>query len=387
MPVVPEVPVTDPAVLADPFSAYAQARAVSPVARLTGAGMPPMWAVTRHEPAREVLNNPRFVLSEASFMRPPGIPEHCRRYMHTMAEMDGPEHARVRGAAAPAFTARRTAVMRPRIEAAVDRLLDSLDASPDLLRDFAGPLPMVVICELLGIPEADRPDWLEYGRAVAAGYGPGFLAAIPGIMASAEAAVAAKRARRGADILSQLLDSELTETELVTLVWHLALAGQTPTNLIANGVAALFAHPAQLDLLRADPTLASTAVEELMRWCGPQLLTTPRFATEDITVGDATIPQGAAMTVAICSANRDPAAFPDPDTLDITRPLGAPTHLGFSHGPHFCLGAPLARLQTEIALTALLARFPALRPATDHFTRTPDPGTWRLAELPVHLAG
>ncbi|GLW91838.1 cytochrome P450 [Actinokineospora globicatena] len=384
---IPEVAVTDPAVLADPFSAYAQARAVSPVAKLTGAGMPPMWAVTRHEPARAVLTDPRFVLSEASFMRPPGIPEHCQRYLHTMAEMDGPEHARVRAAAAPAFTARRTAALRPRIQAVVDRLLDSLAPDADLLRDFAGPLPMEVICELIGIPEADRPDWRGYGAAVAAGYGPGFLAAIPGIIASAQAAVAAKRVSPGADILSQLLGGELTETELVTLVWHLALAGQTPTNLIGNGVAALFAHPAQLDLLRGDPGLAPQAVEELMRWCGPQLLTTPRFATTDITIDGATIPQGGAMTVAICSANRDPAAFADPDRLDITRPLGAPGHLGFSHGPHFCLGAPLARLQTELALTTLLHRFPNLTPTSPHTVRTPDPGTWRLAELPVSLTG
>ncbi|GAA2961766.1 cytochrome P450 family protein [Actinokineospora diospyrosa] len=382
---IPEIPVTDRAVLADPFTAYAQARELSPVARLTGAGMPPMFAITRHEEGKAALSDPRFALSESSFLRPPGIPEHCQRYLHTMAEMDGPEHTRVRGAAAPAFTARRTAAMRPAVEAIVERLLDTLGTEADLLHEFAGPLPMEIICELLGIPEVDRPRWREYGAAVAAGFGPGFIAAIPAIMASAEAAVAASRTEPNAGILSRLLDGPLTETELVTLVWHLVLAGQTPTNLIANGVAALFSHPEQLASLRADPDLAPRAVEELMRWCGPQLLTTPRFAAEDIDLGGAVIPAGAAMTVAIASANRDPRAYPDPDRLDITRPLGAPGHLGFSHGPHFCLGAPLARLQTEIALTALLRRFPTLSPARPETVRAPDPGTWRLAELPVLL--
>ncbi|WP_157440303.1 cytochrome P450 [Actinokineospora inagensis] len=381
---IPELPVIDPAVLADPFTAYARVSAQSPVVRLVGPGMPALWAVTRHEHARAVLADPRFELSEASFLRPPGIPEHCARYLHTMAEMDGPEHAHLRSAVAPAFTARRTERLRPALDLIVDRLLAPLGGSTDLLREFAGPLPMEVICELVGIPESDRPRWRGYGAAVAAGFGSGFIAAIPDILASAETAVAAARATPDDGILSLLVDGPLTEVELVTLVWHLLLAGQTPTNLIANSVAALLAHPDQLALLRENPALAPNAVEELMRWCGPQLLTTPRYATEDVPIDDVVIPRGAAMTVSIAAANRDPRAFANPDQLDITRPLGSPAHLGFSHGPHFCLGAPLAKAQTEIALTALLHRFPTITP-TEPFVPTPDPGTWRLAALPVHL--
>ncbi len=260
----------------------------------------------------------------------------------------------------------------------------------DLLRHFARPLPMEVICELVGIPDADRPRWREYGAAVAAGIGLNFAAAVPGIIEGAKAAVARRRAEPADDLLSDLIRAQaedgdrLSDTEMVTLVWQLVLAGQTPTNLVANAVDALLAHPGQLAALRAGPGRMPGGVQELIRWCGPQLLAIPRYAQEDVELHGVLIRTGEPVVAAIVSANRDPRAFPDPDRLDLARAPGA-AHLGFAHGPHFCLGASLARVETEVALAGLLHRFPDLGCAGADAARVPDGGTWRLASLPVRL--
>jgi cytochrome P450 len=393
---VPEIDLTDGEVLRDPFSAYGRARERSPVARIVASGFPSMWAATRHDGARAVLADPRFELNAGSYL-PPEVPEDCLAYMRTMQEMDGPEHLRLRRLVSPAFSARRAAESRPRIERIVGRLLDELaghaeDGAVDLLPRFARPLPIEVIAELVGIPEADRPRWRAYGAAVASGHGQEFADAIPGIMEDAKSAVARRRAEPADDLLSDLIRAQaedrdrLSDAELVTLVWHLVLAGQVPTNLIANAVETLLRHPDQLATLRAGTSMMPRAVEELLRWCGPQLLTIPRYAREDVELGGVLIRKGEAVTAAIVSANRDPRAFADPDRLDVTRPAGPRGHLGFAHGPHFCLGAPLARVETEVALAAILRRFPDLALASPGtVTRTPDPGTWRLSALPVTL--
>jgi cytochrome P450 len=213
---------------------------------------------------------------------------------------------------------------------------------------------MDVICELVGIPEPDRPRWRDYGATIAAVAGKEFAEAIPGIMAGGKAAIARRRDEPGDDLISDLIrvrdedGDRLSDTELVTLVWHVVLAGQTPTNLIANAVVALLTHPEQLAEFRADSRIRSRAVEELIRWCGPTLLAIPRYAREDVELHGTVIQKVEPVTAAIAAANRDPRAFAEPelDQLD----LGA-GHLGFGHGPHFCLGASLARVQTEAALT------------------------------------
>jgi cytochrome P450 len=298
---------------------------------------------------------------------------------------------------APAFTARRAAEFRPRIEAIVEELLEDLckhatDGPADLLAHLARPLPMAVICDLVGIPAEDRPRWREYGAAVAAGAGAALAAAIPGIIDGAKTTVAARRQEPLDDIVSDLVRAQaedgdrLSDVELVTLVWQLVLGGQTPANLLANGVEALLTHPDQLAALRADPALASRAADELMRWCGPQLLTFPRFTTQDVELAGVRISHGEPVVVVIAAANRDPRVFPDPDTLDVTR-TGSAGHLGFAHGAHFCLGASFARVQAQVALTALLRRAPGLALAVppDEVQRASDGGTWRLAALPVTL--
>ncbi|GAA1302952.1 cytochrome P450 [Planotetraspora silvatica] len=393
---VPEIDLSDIEVMRDPFTAYGNARERSPIARLSAPGFGGMWAVTRHEDARALLADPRFELNSSSFIRP-DVPGDCLPYMRSMAEMNAEEHLRLRRLVVPAFTARRATEFRPRIEPIVDALLDDLpghaeDGAVDLLLHFARSLPMDVICELVGIPGPDRPRWREYGATIVAASGQGFASAVPGIIEGAKAAIARRREEPADDLLSDLLRAQaedgdrLSETELVTLVWNLVLAGQTPANLIANAVHALLHHPGQLAALREDPALMPRAVEELMRWCGPALLAIPRFAREDVELHGTRIQKGDAVTAAVASANRDPRAFTDPDRLDVGRTAGSAGHLGFSHGPHFCLGASLARVQTEVALTSLLRRFPALAPvgAADD-VRALDPGTWRLTSLPATL--
>jgi len=376
-----ELDVSDPAVLADPLAAYGRAREAGPVARLGAPGFGPMWVVTRHDGARAMLGDARFAPAADSYQRP-DVPAHCLPYLRTMQEMAGPEHAYLRRLVSPAFTPRRAAGFRERIAAIVDTLLDELAAGGDevdLLAGFAGPLPMEVICEIVGVPGPDRSRWRAWGAAVAAGHGAAFADAIPAIIDGAKEVVARRRAEPADDVVTDLLDTDLDETALVTFVWHLVLAGQTPTNLVANAVDALFAHPAQ----RAAFAATGAGVEELTRWCGPQLLTIPRFATEEVDLFGVPVAKGEPVLAALGAANRDPRVFADPERLDLDRPNAA-AHLAYAHGPHFCLGAPLARVQTEVALTALLRRFPDLSPAGEP-RRVPDPGTLRLLSLPVRF--
>lgn len=386
---VPEIDLSDPAVLSDPFAAYAPVREQSPVARLVAPGFGPFWVVTRHEEARAMLADPRLEINSGSFMRP-DVPEHCLPYMRTMSEMNGPEHSRLRRLVAPAFTPRQATLFGPRIERLVEGLLDELpeDEPVDLLERFARPLPIDVICELVGIPAADRPSWREHGAAVASGYGERFKQAIPAVIEGAKAAIAQGRAEPADDLVSGLArineedGDRLSDDELVTMVWLLILAGQTPANLIANAVLTLLTHPDQLAALRADPALMPRAVEELARWCAPGVMTVPRFPTEDVEIAGVRIPKGEPVTASIVSANRDPRVFDEPDRFDVTREPSP--HLGFSHGQHFCVGASLARVQVGIALGVLLRRFPGLALAGE-VSYLPDPGTLRLASLPVTL--
>jgi cytochrome P450 len=395
MEVIPDVELSGPSVLTDPFTAYGSARERGPIARLRAPGFGDMWGVTRYAEARMLRADPRFELNAGSFLRP-DVPAHCHQYMRTMQEMDGPEHARLRRLVSPSFTARCAEEFRPRIARIAGSLLDDLagqvgGGAVDLPAGFARPLPINVICELAGIEPEQRYAWRGYGAAVAAGHGPAFAQAIPAIMRYAASAVARRAREPGADLLSGLIgirdgdQDRLSEAELITLVWHLVLAGQTPANLIANAVEALLAHPAQLAVLRADETLMPRAVEELTRWCGPQLLSLPRYALEDVEIAGVRVARGEPVTAVLACANRDPRVFTDADQLDLCRPAGRAPHLGYAHGPHYCLGAALARVQTQVALTALLRRFPALALTGAGARRIPDPGTWRLTTLLVRL--
>ncbi len=391
---VPEIDFTDPAALTDAPGVHGRARESSPVARLGIPGMP-MWAVLRHEQARAMLGDPRFELSRIRFQRPDMGPE-LEPYLRSLQEVDGAEHARLRRLVSPAFTPRRADALRPRIRRVVDALLDALpigDGPVDLVPGLAHPLPMAVICEVVGIAEDDRARWHSYGEVFATGRVDRIPEIVPAFVADAKAAVARRRAEPADDLLSDLVRAQaedgdrLCDVEVVGLVWQVLLGGQTPTHLVANGLAALLTRPDQLAALRARPELMPRAVEELMRFAGPQLLSFPRYAREDAEIDGVPIAAGDAVVASIVAANRDPRAFDDPETLDVTRAPGRAGHLGFAHGPHFCLGAALARVQAEVALAALLERSPELAlavPAAE-VSYVPDPATWRLAALPVRL--
>jgi cytochrome P450 len=354
----------------------------------------PGWLVTSNEAARAALTHPG--LSKGGPARapyadelPPGIAAAINNHM---LAMDPPDHTRLRKLVSGAFTRRRTEALAPAIQQLADDLLDRLADrdEADLITTFAYPLPIAVICRLLGVPDADHHLFREWTAPLVVG---GNMAGVEAYSAAATALVtyvrellAEKRMRPADDLLSALVAARdgtdrLAEDELTSMVYLLLLAGhETTVNLIGNGVLALLTHPDQLGLLRAEPERLPAAVEELLRFDGPLQSTIPTIATEPVEIAGTTIPEGANVVVALLAANRDP------DRLDITR-AETRGHLAFGHGVHHCLGAPLARLEGRIALGSLIARFPRLRlavPAAE-ITRTPGFLMNGLAALPVRL--
>ncbi|WP_335933187.1 cytochrome P450 family protein [Streptomyces sp. PTD5-9] len=286
----------------------------------------------------------------------------------------GADHRRLRRLVAPAFTKRRTDALRPRIEeittALLDRMAAAADGRAELRADFAHPLPMAVICELFGMPEERRADSSRLISEIfdTTATAEQALATLLEVRQLLMDLVAAKRERPGGDLTSTLIatrdgeGSRLTETELVdTLLLVLGAGHETTVNLIGNAVHALLAHPAQLDRVRAGDVPWSDVVEETLRWSPPIANLPLRYAVEDIELPDgATIARGDAILATYAAAGRDPLRHgADADSFDVSRP--DKEHLSFGHGVHFCVGAPLARLEASIALPALFARFPALR--------------------------
>jgi cytochrome P450 len=291
-----------------------------------------------------------------------------------MLNVDPPDHTRLRKLVAPAFMPSRLAALEPSIHQTADELLSRLeaegpDAVVDLVAGFAHPLPFGVIGELLGVPAADRSmlrGWFQTLLAPWAGNPPPeAVAASDGIVGYLADLVDAKRHAPGDDLVSVLLAARddgdrLSQQELLSSLFQLIVAGHdTTTSLIGNGVVALLDHPDQLRLLRADLSQVPQAVEELVRFTAPVPHATFRMTSEAVTVDGVEIPRHRQVLLCLAAANRDPSAFPDADRLDIRRPKRS--HLGFGHGIHFCLGAPLARLEARVAFSTLLARFPHLR--------------------------
>ncbi len=315
--------------------------------------------------------------------------------MSTMLRSDPPDHTRLRRLVAKAFTARRVAALRPRVQEIADRLLDAVAPAgrADLVADFALPLPVTVIGELLGVPVDDRRDFQRWTDAMLVR---GETLPDPAVVDEAWQRMHAyltkhlrtKRARPGDDLLSALISAHdeerrLSHDELIAMTFLLLVAGYVTTvNLIGGGIAALLTHPAQLSLLRERPELLPDAVEEFLRHDGPVNPGIARFAREDVRIAGVTIPRGATVVIASAIADRDPARFADPDRLDITR--GDSGHLAFGHGIHYCLGAPLARLEGRIAVAAVLRRLPGLALAVPPAELTWRPGGLRgPARLPV----
>jgi cytochrome P450 len=329
------------------------------------------WLVTRYEDVRVVLSDPRFTRAlyydGAPCLVQPGDFSTGER---SIVNLDPPDHTRLRRLAAQAFTARRIAALRPMIQRFTDELLDAMagqEQPVDLVEQFAFPLPTAVMCEILGVPFAGRERFRRWSEVLVTplAYTPALVeqARVEGAQDMTEL-VAGKRAHPGEDILSALVhaqegDDRLTDAELIDLGTQLLFAGhETTVTLISTGLVLLCTHPDQLAALRADPELATGAVEEIMRYDGPVENSLVRMALEDVEVAGTVIRKGEGVVAMMSAANRDPRVFPEPGRFDIKRRDA--TQLGFGHGIHFCLGAPLARLTTEVALRTLLTRFPDL---------------------------
>jgi cytochrome P450 len=394
------VNIASPEFKANPFPFYASLRADSPVYRTTLPTREPVWLVTRYDDAVAILKDERFVkdranaLTPAQLARQPWFRTLFPSLQRHLLSVDGPDHTRLRALVSKAFTPRLVEQMRGRIQALADALLDPVQARGrlDLIREFALPLPMTVIAEMLGVPLADRHAFRRWSTAMlsAAHSTWRLLNAVPNtllFLRYVRQFIARYRTDPRDDLVSALIRAEeagdrLSEDELVAMVMLLLVAGhETTVNLIGNGMLALLEHPDQMERLRGDPGLIKPAVEELLRFTSPVEIATDRYAREEVTVGGVTIPRGAMVSVAIASANRDGRHFPNPDALDITREPNK--HLSFG------LGASLARLEGQLAINTLLRRLPGLR-----LTTAPGQLRWRrglllrgLEALPAAFGG
>ncbi|KNB53756.1 cytochrome P450 family protein [Streptomyces caatingaensis] len=391
-------PIDAATIVADPHGTYAALREAGPVHRVPGADGKPAWLVTRYEDVRAALADPRLSLDKrhaapgnySGMSLPPALDAN-------LLNMDPPDHTRIRRLVVKAFTPGRVEKLREPVRRAADALLDGLGPEADLISAYAGPLPITVMCDLLGVPGDDRPDFRSWTDALVApdparpeaareavGHLIGFLSRL----------LAAKRAEPGDDLLSDLIavrDDEgdaaggrLSEDELMSLAFLLLFGGyENVVHLIGNTVLALLERPGLAAELRKDPDGLPGLVEEVNRWDGPVPLAIRRFPLQDVEIGGVTVPAGETVLLSLASANRDPRRFPDPDRLDLRR--GASGHLSLGHGIHYCLGAALGRMEAETAVAALLSRCQELElavPVAD-LTWRPTMRSRGLISLPV----
>ncbi|MEV6522691.1 cytochrome P450 [Longispora sp. NPDC051575] len=380
----------DAAFVRDPYPVYDRLRALGPVHPAVLPDGQRVWLVVGHEEVRAALADPRLSVDKRhaapggwkGLQLPPALDAN-------LLNLDGPDHARLRRLVAGAFTARRVAGLRPGIEATAGALLDAMArrTTADLVADYAAPLPVAVIGDLLGVAPDDRGDfkgWTDTMLAAEAGERVDARSALGELLAFLTLLIATKRGKPADDLLSDLIAARdgdggrLSEDELLSMAFLLLFAGhETSVQLIGTGAVALIREPA----LRGAPDL----VEELLRHDGPVGLAVRRFPTEDLVLGGTLVPAGDAVLLSLGAAHRDPARYADPDVLRPGRPDQG--HLGFGHGVHYCLGAPLARLEAEIALAALFARFPdvALAVPADQLHNRPTFRVRGLAAVPVRL--
>ena len=382
---------------ADPYPLYHRLRAEDPVhyVELPGLELMGLWLLTRHADVTAVLRDERFS-ARKQLMSIVESSVAVRPLTSSMLVVDPPDHTRMRLLVTKAFTPRVIEGLRPRIQQIVDALLDAAAANGtmDLIGDLAYPLPVTLIAELLGVPAEDHERFKRWsddiavladGTLVLAG-----LAQAERSMVELEtyltAVFAERRARPREDLISALVaareqEQVLSEAELfATCVLLLVAGNETTTNLIGNGMLALLRHPAELALLRRQPGLIRSAIEELLRYDSPVQLTS-RTPTVDVEIGDKLIRAGQEVDLVLGAANRDSEAFVEPDRLDITRADNR--HVSFGHGIHFCLGAPLARLEGQIAIQTLARRFPDLHLATEAPEWRPGLVLHGLKSLPV----
>lgn len=400
---ITQIDVTSARFKADPFPFYAQLRAEAPVFPVT---MPiptkrRAWLVTRYDDVLNVLKDPRFAkdprnaLSPEQLKKMPWIPPMFKPLQQNMLDLDSPDHTRLRALVHKAFTLRLIEQMRDQIQALTNELLDAVEqqGSMDLIADFALPLPLIIIGRILGVPATDNHKFHRWTKTLlAAGTDVNYLVVIPAVirfLSYLKSLIKERRAHPKDDLITALVQAkdgsdQLSSDEVLAMIFLLLIAGhETTVNLIGSGSLALLEQPDQMEKLRSEPALIKPAIEELLRFVCPVEMATERYAREDITVSGTTIPRGELVLAVIGSANRDANYFDNPDALDITRENNK--HLAFGQGIHYCLGAPLARLEGQIAISTLLQRLPNLR-----LSVAPDQIRWRsgfilrgLEALPV----
>ncbi len=391
MPQLAQVDPFDPNFKANPYPIYAQLRSTAPVHHVTLPDGRGVWLVTRYDDVASVLKDERFAKDWRNAPSPeqlthlsPVSKELAKLQIGNFLYVDPPDHQRLRGLVSKAFTPRLIERMRGRVQAIADALLDAVQdkGEMDPIGDYAYPLAITVITELLGVPAEDRHKFREWSiTAVSLDRTQEYVEKIfvPHMRALTDylqAISEEKRKEPEDDLISALVRAEesgdkLSEDELLGTLFLLLVAGsETTVNLIGNGTLALLQHPDQLQELRDDPSLIEAAVEELLRYGAPFEISTERFAREDVAIGETVIPKGEVVMAVVAAANRDPERFPEPNTLDITRKDNK--HLGFGKGIHFCLGAPLARMEGQIAIGTLLRRMPNLQ-----LKGSPESLTWR----------
>lgn len=389
---------------ANPFPYYARLRTSAPIYRTTMPNFGNVTLITRYEDVLSLLKDPRFSKEVRKARSPQELsnlhtmPAMFRAIEKNMLDMDDPAHARLRNLVHKAFTPRMMEQMRGQIEEVTNTLIDRAQAKGkmDLVKEFALPVPLTIISKILGVPLKDQhkfhrwtTDVLELGSAPVGLNMVRLLLSLYLFMRYMRNQFRLRRKDPHDDLITALVQAEeggdkLSEDEMVGMVFLLLVAGhETTVNLIGSGMLALLQHPDQLELLRRNPELIRTAIEELLRYTAPVEQATERYALEEMTWHGVTIPKGELTYAVLASANRDETVFNNPDGLDITRDPNR--HLAFGQGIHFCLGAPLARLEGQIAIQTLIQRLPHLSLAV-----RPDQLRWRstmtvrgLEKLPV----
>jgi cytochrome P450 len=379
---------------ANPYPAFARLRASNPIHQLTLFGQQRTWLITRYAEVELVLRDERFVkdrqhvFSSERLAHVVSSPPSFTDLMDmSIVDFDPPDHIRLRLLVNPFFTPRQIERWRDRAQEIVDELIDAVETkgSMDLIEDFAAILPLRIILEILGVPAKDGPMLHEWTRVVADSLGdPVASQRIGGVLQDFYAylleLIKDKRKMSDGTLISRLIhaeaeDNQISAREIIAMIFLLITAGHdTADNLIGNGMLALLTHPDQLALLKDNPGLIKTAVEELLRYRSPFMLATMRWASEDIELGGVLIQRGDSVLVSPASANRDGEAFAEPDTLNITRLENS--HLAFGKGIHYCLGASLARLEGQVAISTLLRRLPNLRLLVE-----PEALEWRPGSL------
>ena len=401
MPTEPKYDLYSQEFKANAYETFAHMRQENPVFQQPGMdGQTLIWFVTSYDEVEQVLRDDKHFVREARHALPPEQvyqPSSLEAMMSNhMLNKDWDDHRRLRTLVSQAFTPRRIQTLRPRIQAIADELLDAVadQGQMDLIADYSFHLPTIVIAEMLGVPVEDRdkfkvwstaalnPSLDEASAAEAMAHMQAFMMYLSNMFAE-------RRATSKDDLLTALLQAEadgdsLSETELFAMLFLLIIAGhETTVSLIANAMVALWQHPDQLELLQKEPERMGTAVEEFLRYDNSVERAFNRWVAEDVMLGDQFLPKGSLVIPILAAANHDSAKFEQPERLDVTRETNS--HLSFGKGAHYCLGSPLARLETEIALNTLLARLPNIQmsiPFSDLRWRL-SPGFRTLETLPV----